>query len=282
MKNVPQHSKINFRRRAFPSVEMTPAHGGGSRILANAPAWAIFLFTLFLTAPVFAQETEPPAPKVVDTTSLLDLYQQGGWTMHILLAFSVGTVAVAAYCFLNVSVKKMAPKSMVDALTHSMQKKDVGAAYQYCLANPCSITRVLSSSLLKVNFDRDQANKVSMEEAAGEALDAEETRYTMWVNYLNVFATIAPMIGLYGTVSGMITAFNQLKLGQSEPADLAGGIGEAMITTAGGLIVGIPAMFFFFFFRNKLMGITAEIQRHVSFLIGVLSGEVKLSGGETE
>ncbi|HRJ11519.1 MAG TPA: MotA/TolQ/ExbB proton channel family protein, partial [Prosthecobacter sp.] len=101
-------------------------------------------------------------------------------------------------------------------------------------------------------------------------------------NYLNVFATISPMIGLFGTVSGMITAFNQLKLGQSEPADLAGGIGEAMLTTAGGLIVGIPAMFFFFFFRNKLMGITADIQRHVSFLIGVLSGEVKLSGGEGE
>ncbi|HRJ10725.1 MAG TPA: MotA/TolQ/ExbB proton channel family protein, partial [Prosthecobacter sp.] len=160
---------------------------------------SLLLALALSAAPAFAQDPAPPAPEVVDTTSLLDLYHQGGWTMHILLVFSVGTVAVAAYCFLNVSGKKMAPKSMVDALTHSMQKKDVGAAYQYCLANPCSITRVLSSALLKVNFDRDQANKVSMEEAAGEALDAEETRYTMWVNYLNVFATISPMIGLFGT-----------------------------------------------------------------------------------
>ena len=100
-----------------------------------------------------------------------------------------------------------------------------------------------------------------------------------WINYLNVFATIAPMVGLFGTVSGMIAAFNKLKAGESEPADLAGGIGEAMITTAGGLIVGIPAMFFFFFFRTKLMGIMAELQRSSSFLIGVLSGEVKLAGG---
>ena len=52
-----------------------------------------------------------------------------------------------------------------------------------------------------------------------------------------------------------------------------------MVTTAGGLIVGIPAMFFFFFFRNKLMGILSELQRSASFLIGVLSGEVKLAGG---
>ena len=234
---------------------------------------------LLLTA-ASATAQEPPPPVMVESTSLLDLYQQGGWTMHLLLVFSVGTVAVAAYCLLQLSAKKMAPKGLVDALTLTLQKRDVGTAYQSCLANPCGITRVLAAALLKVNFERDQANKVSMEEAAAEALDAEETRWTLWVNYLNVFATLAPMLGLFGTVTGMITAFNQLKSGQSEPADLAGGIGEAMITTAGGLIVGIPAMFFYFFFRNRLMGLTAEIQRHASFLIGVLSGEVKLSGGE--
>ncbi len=234
---------------------------------------------LLLTADIAAAQ-EPPPPVVVESTSLLDLYQQGGWTMHLLLVFSVGTVAVAAYCLLQLSAKKMTPKGLVDGLTLTLQKRDVGTAYQSCLANPCGITRVLAAALLKVNFERDQANKVSMEEAAAEALDAEETRWTLWVNYLNVFATLAPMLGLFGTVTGMITAFNQLKTGQSEPADLAGGIGEAMITTAGGLIVGIPAMFFYFFFRNRLMGLTAEIQRHASFLIGVLSGEVKLSGGE--
>jgi len=238
------------------------------------------LVTALLLAAGIATAQEPPPPVVVESTSLLDLYQQGGWTMHLLLIFSVGTVAVAAYCLLQLSAKKMAPKGLVDTLTLTLQKRDVGTAYQNCLANPCSVTRVLAAALLKVNFERDQANKVSMEEAAAEALDAEETRWTLWVNYLNVFATLAPMLGLFGTVTGMITAFNQLKSGQSEPADLAGGIGEAMITTAGGLIVGIPAMFFYFFFRNRLMGLTAEIQRHASLLIGVLSGEVKLSGGE--
>jgi biopolymer transport protein ExbB len=235
---------------------------------------------LFLAAPVCAQDAAPPPPPAETTTSLLDLYQQGGWTMHLLLLFSVGTVAVAVYCFTQVTASRMVPKPLVDTLTGSMQKRDVGGAYQMCLAQPNSLSRVMSNALLKVNFDRDQANKSSMEDAAGETMDGEETRYMTWINYLNVFATIAPMIGLYGTVSGMITAFNQLKAGQSEPSDLAGGIGEAMITTAGGLIVGIPAMFFFFFFRNKLMGIMAELQRNASFLIGVLSGEVKLAGSE--
>ncbi len=240
------------------------------------PLTGVLLTHLFAGS---AGAQEPPQP-VVESTSLLDLYHQGGWTMHLLLVFSVATAAVATYCLMHLSAKKMAPRSLVDTLTLAMQKRDVGGAYQHCLANPCGVTRVLAAALLKVNFERDQGNKVSMEEAAAEAIDAEETRWTLWVNYLNVFATLAPMLGLFGTVTGMIAAFNQLKSGQSEPADLAGGIGEAMITTAGGLIVGIPAMFFYFFFRNRLMGLTAEIQRHASFLIGVLSGEVKLSGGD--
>lgn len=245
---------------------------------------ALLASLVLFAAPVCAQDSAatppPPPPPAETTTSLLDLYNQGGWTMHLLLLSSIGTVGVAVYCFTQVTQSKMVPKPLVDTLTGSMQKRDVGGAYQMCLAQPNSLSRVMSNALLKVNFDRDQANKTSMEDAAGETMDGEETRYMTWINYLNVFATIAPMIGLYGTVSGMITAFNQLKAGQSEPADLAGGIGEAMITTAGGLIVGIPAMFFFFFFRNRLMGIMAELQRNASFLIGVLSGEVKLAGSE--
>ena len=99
----------------------------------------------------------------------------------------------------------------------------------------------------------------------------------LWINYLNVFATVAPMIGLLGTVTGMMTSFNDLKGGAMEVKDFSGGIGEAMATTAGGLIVGIPAMFFYFFFRNKLTGIMTEVQKRVTRLIDVLSGEVQLA-----
>ncbi|MCP5559790.1 MAG: MotA/TolQ/ExbB proton channel family protein [Verrucomicrobiaceae bacterium] len=247
--------------------------------MMNTARTLFFFAAMLLAAPALsAQDAKPDAPVETGSTSLLDLYTQGGWTMHFLLLFSVGTVAVAVYCFTQVTQGKMVPKALSDTLTRSMQSRDVGGAYQMCLAQPNSLSRVVSSALLKVNFDRDQANKTSMEDAAGEAMDFEETRLMTWINYLNVFATIAPMVGLYGTVSGMITAFNKLKAGQSEPADLAGGIGEAMITTAGGLIVGIPAMFLFFFFRTKLSGIMSELQRNASFLIGVLSGEVKLAG----
>ena len=114
--------------------------------------------------------------------------------------------------------------------------------------------------------------------SAEDTLEQEETKQMIWINYLNTVSTLAPMVGLFGTVMGMIQAFDALSAGKSEPAELAGGIGTAMLTTAGGLIVGIPAMFFYFFFRNRLSSITTEIQKNFSFAIDVLSGEIQLEG----
>jgi biopolymer transport protein ExbB len=230
-------------------------------------------FLLFIPTALFAQD----APPVASETTLLEVYKQGGWMMHILLLCSIGTIAVVVYSFIQISSKKMCPPKLNDALLRNMQSRDIGNAYALCEENPNSFTRVISSALLKVNFERDKANKDSMDQAAGETLDQEETKQMLWVNYLNVFATIAPMIGLLGTVTGMIASFSDLKQGATDPNDFAGGIGEAMATTAGGLIVGIPAMFFYFFFRNRLIGIISEIQKRASFNIDILSGEVKLS-----
>ena len=209
--------------------------------------------------------------------TVMSVYKSGGWIMHVLLLCSVATIAVIVYCFIRLSAKKMCPDAVNDSLVRSMQNRDVGGAYQLCNDNPNTLTNVVSSSLLKVNFERDKANKESMDQAAGEALDYEETAQMQWVNYLNVFATIAPMIGLFGTVLGMMQSFGDLSAGKSEPAELAGGINAAMGTTAGGLFVGIPAMFFYFFFRNRLMSIMSTVQKRASFAIDVLSGEVALS-----
>jgi biopolymer transport protein ExbB len=90
----------------------------------------------------------------------------------------------------------------------------------------------------------------------------------LWVNMLNAFAAVAPMIGLLGTVSGMIQSFEKLSQGAAKPADFAGGIGEAMVGTASGLIVAIPAMFAYFYFKNQLQALMSEIARVASNLIG--------------
>ena len=220
----------------------------------------------------------PPGPPPAVEKSLLDLFRAGGPLMWPIMLCSVGTIAVGVYCFLQINQRKMMPKAQVDAVSQYMQRHDANSAYQLCQSSPNIFANTMSSALLKVNFERDLANKVSMEQSAGETLVQEETRLMIWVNYLNIFATIAPMLGLLGTVTGMIQSFDQLAAGRSEPQDLAGGIGEAMLTTAGGLIVGIPAMFLYFYFRNLLQVAIGNIQKQVTFMIDILSGELKLEG----
>ena len=226
-----------------------------------------------------AGESAEPAAGTETTKTALDYYKSGGAMMHPILLCSIGTIAVLGYAFLQITRKKMMPAGLHQTLVRHMQNQQIAEAYQICEDNPNSYTKVVSSALLKVNFDRDLANKASMEQAIMDSLDEEETRQMLWINYLNVFATIAPMLGLLGTVAGMILSFDQLAAGKSDPSELAGGIGVAMITTAGGLLVGIPAMFFYFFFRNRVMGIMTSIQKNATFLIDVLSGEVRLASG---
>lgn len=232
-------------------------------------------------APLAAQDEPDITPDAVapaESVSALDLYQQGGAFMHILLVCSIGTIAVAVYCAVQISGKKMAPPPLVQQVNSAMAAKDVGTAYSTCQASTSSYGKVMSGALLKVNFDRDLANKASMMDAAAEALDEEEHRQMVWVNYLNIFATLAPMIGLLGTVWGMIEAFDKLATTSGDPKELAGGIKIAMVTTAGGLMVGIPAMFFYFFFRDRLQGAMTTVQKHASFAIDILSGEIRLQG----
>lgn len=242
---------------------------------------AALLVATGIVTPLFAQDAPAPdaaAGVVAQDVSALDLYHQGGGFMHVLLLCSIGTIAVAVYCFVQITRGKMAPQSLVNQVNAAMASRDVVAAYSACSSHPSSYGRVMSGALLKVNFERDLANKASMTEAAAEALDEEEHRQMVWVNYLNIFATLAPMIGLLGTVWGMIESFDKLATTSGDAKELAGGIKVAMVTTAGGLIVGIPAMFFYFFFRDKLQGVMTTVQKHASFAIDILSGEIRLQG----
>lgn len=235
------------------------------------------LAALLTASALTAQDAAPP-PVVSEDVSALDLYRQGGGFMHVLLVCSIGTIAVVVYCFLQITRKRMAPQSLVDRVNSGMAAKDVGGAYELCSMHPSSYGRVMAGALLKANFDRDLANKASMMDAAAEALDEEEHRQMVWVNYLNIFATLAPMIGLLGTVWGMIEAFDKLATTSGDAKALASGIKIAMVTTAGGLIVGIPAMFFYFLFRDRLQGVMTTVQKHASFAIDILSGEIRLQG----
>ncbi|MEO0446730.1 MAG: MotA/TolQ/ExbB proton channel family protein [Verrucomicrobiota bacterium] len=238
------------------------------------------LTVLACWAPLILVAQESDDPNVTQKT-LIDYYAEGGVTMHVLLAGLVITIALTLYLFMAVNKARMVPKKLVDQVNRTMAQRDIQGVYELTNKNQCVYSKCLSEALLKVNFDRDLYNKASMVVAAEDTLDQEETKVMVWINYLNTVSTLAPMIGLFGTVYGMIMAFDALAAGNTEPSDLAGGIGTAMLTTAGGLIVGIPAMFFYFFFRNQLSTIVTEIQKQFNYAIDVLSGEIRLEGASS-
>lgn len=239
--------------------------------------YALALFAVPALLP--AQTPAAPAPITeapTHTKSLLDLYKEGGWVMHLIAVCSIGTIAVSVFCILQINRRKIVPASLVTTLNRHMADRDLNSAFHLCRQTPNPLTRSLSAALVKANFDRDLYNKPAMEQAAGDTLYHEETRYMLWVNMLNAFATIAPMVGLLGTVSGMISSFDVLASGRSEAADFAGGIGEAMVGTAGGLLVAIPAMFGYFLFRNSLQSCMADVQKALSNMLDLFTGEIAL------
>lgn len=207
---------------------------------------------LATVATLLAQTEEAAPPPAIGGSSLLDLIEQGGWAMWPLGLLMLAMFYLIFHCFAQTSGKRFVPANL-DSLSQPLMQRDFESARQSFAKSDTAIGRLMSLSLNKVRPEKPDLNRDGMEAAFIEAAEGEENAVGQWVNYLNVIATVAPMVGLLGTVSGMISAFQTIgQGGMGKPEALAGDIGEALITTAAGLVIGIPAMVFYFYFRNRL------------------------------
>ncbi len=236
-------------------------------------ALALFMVSMSVaTRTASTQGTAPPAA-TVKNESLLDLYIKGGWVMHAIALSSIGTIAVISFCAVRIKRKTMLPPALQASLETALSNQDVPAALKLCEGDPSSLSHVIKETFTKAAAGVEVYSKADLEAVAAETIFHEETKYMLWVNMLNAFAAVAPMIGLLGTVSGMIGSFDQLAAGATKPSDFAGGIGEAMITTAAALIVAIPSMLAYFIFKNMLQSHVSQLAHSASNLIsGFVSG----------
>lgn len=268
METIP--SKIKSSRCSCPQVSTHQHRFVGRMNFRSGPlAW---IFILAATILIFTPATAS-AVEVASNKSLLDLYREGGPIMHLIALCSVAVMALGAYCFLTFRKAKLMPPAVVAHLNGLMGQRDLQSAYDYCAANPCLLTTILSGALMKANFERDMYNKTSMENSIADDCFRDETKMMVVVNYMNTFAVLAPMIGLLGTVAGMITSFSALTAGKAEATDLAKGIGEALIATGGGLLLAIPSMFLYFFFRGLLTSNMADLHKTLSHTLDLFTGE---------
>ena len=126
---------------------------------------------------------------------------------------------------------------------------------ELCENEPSFFTRVCGAGIAKIGHHFD-----TIEKSIQEMGDEESIKLHQKIGWLSLIANVAPMMGLLGTVSGMVSAFNTIanSAGQASPAELAKGISQALLTTMFGLIVGIPVTAAFAFLRNRLVKTVIE------------------------
>jgi biopolymer transport protein ExbB len=235
--------------------------------LSRAGATAALAFGIFaFTAPLVAQEPAAPAPgetvKTQKHKSMLEIWHEGGWVMYPLGLCSVALVWLTVDLWMRTSPKKMAPPDHMQQLQDLFRAGDYVGAYQFAKNNPspaCDVSRLALSFL----GDGHDAVEYNILDGLNKINASIQTR----INYLSVIGVCTPMIGLTGTVTGMMNAFENLgSSGIGDPSGLAAAIGEVLIATASGLFIAIPAFMFFYVLRNKLQASMHGLQEEVQAL----------------
>ena len=216
-----------------------------------APIWRQTLVFVLLALPAIAQDAAPAAEE-----SLLGLiFRAGGVIGYFVIGLSVVGLALIIEHAISVSRDKLAPPDVIETIESHLDSNDVQGAYEFCEQNPNYLTNVMVAALPKLNHGFD-----SMEQAASDVGEEEAIKLHAKISWLSLIGNIAPLLGLLGTVSGMLKSFGIIeKTTNPNPSDLAGGIKEALVTTMLGLVVAVPVMVGFFFFRNRVVRIVLEI-----------------------
>jgi biopolymer transport protein ExbB len=163
---------------------------------------------------------------------------------------------------------KIVPQSLVEKVRAAMEQGDVMKAIKHCEEEPGPL-----ANILKAGFSNVQEGFEVIQESIGVAADMEGELLIQRVTYLNVVANLSPMLGLLGTVQGMIYAFATLgtqAAGAAQQAMLAVNIAQALYTTAGGLLAAVPAVGFFYYFRNRATKIILGMEALTTDLIKTL------------
>jgi biopolymer transport protein ExbB len=172
---------------------------------------------------------------------------RGGPAMLALLACSILVVAIIFERVVFLIRQHGDAEELVDAIKARLEEGDVRAAIAECDRKPTALSRIL-----KAGLEREPATKNELNDTIAVAFRKNLRPFEQNLAVIGTIAVIAPFIGLFGTVLGIIRAFDDIALrGNSSPAIVAAGVSEALITTAAGLFVAVTAVIFFNFFKNQ-------------------------------
>jgi len=200
---------------------------------------------------------------------VLELFIAGGWIMWPILLCSIVGLAICVERFYTLNPKKIAPPHLLATVWKQLKAGELDAERLRNLKKASPLGRILAAGLGNAYHGRD-VMKESIQEAAGHVIHDLE-RY---LNTLGTIASVTPLLGLLGTVFGMITTFSEIMArGSGNTSALAGGIAQALITTAAGLTVAIPAMVMHRYFVGRIDGIVVELEQETIKLVDALHSE---------
>ena len=200
---------------------------------------------------------------------MLELVKAGGWLMWPIVACSVIAMAIIVERLWAFRGHKVLPKNLVAQIWQLHQNKQLSSAHIATVRKSSPLGRILAAGLVNRDHPREVMKEAIEEE--GRQVVHELERY---LNTLGTIANISPLLGLLGTVVGMIKVFTAItSSGVGNPAVLAGGISEALITTAAGLSVAIPAVIFHRYLNGKVDRIAVRMEEQALKMVEVMHGE---------
>lgn len=199
---------------------------------------------------------------------MFELVQAGGWLMWPIILCSVLAMAIIAERLWAYREKRVIPGQLVAQIWQLHQKGKITAAHIATVRSSSPLGRILAAGLVNRDHPRE-AMKEAIEEE-GRQVVHELERY---LNTLGTIAAISPLLGLLGTVIGMIKVFTAItSAGVGNPAVLAGGISEALITTAAGLSVAIPALIFHRYLSGRVDKLVVGMEEQALKMVEVMQG----------
>lgn len=223
-------------------------------------------------APALAPEGKKESQ--MNPTKLLDLIEKGGLFFMVPLGLlSFLAVLLIVFYMLTIREGTVVSDKFMNAADALIRKQDYLGLIAVCNRENECIARIVYKTL-----DFATKNPTASFDEVREVTEAEGTRQASILNnrisYLNDIGRVAPMIGLMGTVWGMIKTFDEVGQGR-EHLELAPGIAQALITTAAGLVIAIPALIFYSIFRGKVQKLIAELEAAMTHIMALLAAQYK-------
>lgn len=215
----------------------------------------LFLVALAATAGQALAADASKADLSQGQITMEQIIRDGGTVGWIIIILSVATLAVIIEASVTIRRDKICRPELIDEVEALLEENEVQEALELCESEPNFFTNMMAAGLAKVNLGFDEM-KTAIENRGG----IEIVKVMQKVGWILWLSNIGPLLGLFGTVTGMIAAFNVIKaLGAAvTPTDLAGGISAALITTFDGLIVSMPAVTAYQYFRDKATRIAID------------------------